>query len=477
MGRIIEINPGTRAEGEIKITIILDEKGNAKDAYFQILTFGGFEAFMIGRPAEEAPRIATRICGVCPWAHHLCAAKAVDSLFGRAPTETAVKLRRLGYYAHMIDSHTIHFFILALPDFYPGLGENERNILGILRKNPELVKRLLKIRAYVREIEEIIGGKATHPVTAIPGGVSKRLTEDERRKIESYSKEILQFTMETWEFFRGIVEKTKFIEDTTYYLETYYVGLVGEDDALEFYDGPAKILAPDGEEVAKFMPEQYLDYIAEHVETWTYPKFPYLRIKGWKGFVDGKDSGIYRVGPLARINVAKKITTEKAEEAYRDMLSFFGKKPIHNSLAYHWSRVIEMIYSAEMINELITNPEITRDDTVNLEGNYRGKGIGFIEAPRGFLIHHYEADEKAIITKANHIVPTTMNNPAICLYVKRAARKLIREGKINKDLLRRVEMAFRCYDPCITCSVHSIGYPIVIEIFDSDGKLIAKLRR
>lgn len=476
MARIVTIAPGTRVEGETKVTIVLDERGNVRDAFWQIETFGGFEAWCVDRPVEELPRIVTRICGVCPWAHHLASAKACDELFGRTPPETAVKIRKLGYYAHIIDSHTLHFYLMALPDFYPGLSATERSIVGLLKHEPDLVRRLLRVRSLVRMVEEIIGGKATHPVTAIPGGVSKRLKEEERKKIEEASREILAFAEKTLEVFLSIAEKARLFEETTYYLRTYYMGLVGEGNALEFYDGAVRVVGPRGNEYARFRGIEYLDYIEERVESWTYVKFPYLKPVGWRGFADGENSGIYRVGPLGRLNVADRITTDKAQAAFKDMVAQL-KKPFHNSLAYHWARVIEILHAAEALAELASDETLTREDIVSLEGEYKGEGVGIVEAPRGTLIHHYKADEEGIATMVNVITPTCMNNAAINLDVKNAARKLIRGGRIDKELLRKIEIAIRCYDPCITCAVHAVGYPIVVEVFDHEGRLIAVLRK
>ena len=481
--KLVEINPVTRLEGEAKISIILDDDGSVRDAYFQIVEFRGFEKFCVGRPVEELPRIVTRICGVCPWAHHMASAKAADMLFGREPTETAKKVRELGYCAHILDSHSVHFYALAAPDFIMGFDADRptRNIIGMLRKNPELVKKVLKMRSYMTEIENIIGGKAIHPVTAIPGGISKKLSIEDKNKIEEMAKELLKFSIESVELFtKNILGNGKYkdlILGDTYYLETYYAGLVDDQNRLNFYDGKIRVMDPSGKEFIKFEAKDYHKYIAERVLEWSYSKFPYLRGIGWK-FEDGKNSGIYRVGPLGRLNASDRLATEKAQEFFEEFREIYGK-PAHHTMAFHHARLIEMVYAAERMLELLADPEIISDDIINLEGEITGIGIGVVEAPRGLLFHHYESDSRGIATKVNIIIPTTQNNPAICLDIKRSAQKIIKNGKINDAILNMVEMTFRAYDPCLACSTHSIpgGLKVFVCVYDNDGNLLGEIRR
>lgn len=473
---VIRIDPATRLEGEAEIKIFLDEKGKVKEAYFQVVEFRGFEKFCIGRPVEELPRIVTRICGVCPWAHHMASAKAVDKIYGREPTITAKKIRELGYCAHILDSHTIHFYVLAAPDFLlPDARRNERNIIGVFKHNPELVKNVLKIRGMVTKIEELIGGKAIHPVTGLPGGVSKKIDETDRKIILEHAKEILKFSLYTVDLLRSIIEKKEVVELIERFdnLKTYYAGLVDRNNRVNFYDGMIRVVDPKGREVFKFDSEEYLDYIAEVSVPWSYTKMPYLKKIGWVGLKDGDNSGVYRVGPLGRLNASDGFSTPKANEYYNWFRDLFGK-PAHNTMAYHVARVIEMVYASERLLELAEDEEITSNDIINLEGEFRGRGVGVVEAPRGLLIHHYETDEKAITRKVNLIIPTTMNNPSINIDLTRVATKFLGSSSVDEATINRVEMTYRAYDPCLACSTHMVGNRgVLIKIINSDDKIIA----
>jgi len=479
--RKIEIHPITRLEGEARIYIILDN-GKVKDAYFQVLEFKGFERFCVGRPVEELPRIVTRICGVCPWAHHMASGKAVDAVFGRDPPPTAKKIRELAYCAHILDSHTLHFYYLAVPDFLvsPEAPREQRNIIYLYKKSPEAVKEIVNMRKMITKIETIIGGKSIHPVCAVPGGVSKKLSEEERKEIEEYSKSLIKFCekwIEIWE--KELIPKYKeVIYSDIYYLKTYYMGVVGENNSLNFYDGMIRVVDQKGHEVAKFKPDDYLDYIAERVLPWSYTKFPYLKSIGWKGLVDGEMSGIYRVGPLGRLNVIDRITTEKAQRAYERFVEA-GGKPVHATMFYHWARLIEMLYASERILELAQDDEITSENIVNYEGEFNGKGVGVVEAPRGILFHHYETDENALVKLVNLIIPTTQNNPSISLEIKNSAKKLLKGKQITDGLLNRIEMAFRAYDPCLACSTHSLPgkLPLRIILMDPEGNIMGEIKR
>ncbi len=480
--RVVEINPVTRLEGEARIIILLDDNGKVKDAYFQVLEFKGFERFCIGRPAEEMPRIVTRVCGVCPWAHHMASGKAVDAVFGREPTPIAKKIRELAYCAHILDSHSVHFYFLAAPDFLtsPDASRAERNTIYLYKVAPDLVREIIEARRGITKIETIIGGKSIHPVCCLPGGVSKGLNEDEKKEIEEIAKNLIRFSekwLDIWD--KEILSKYEdIILGDTYYLETYYMSLVGENNTLNFYDGDIRVVDQMGKEVYRFKPDEYLNYVVERVEPWSYTKFPDLKPIGWKGLVDGPKSGIYRVGPLARLNVIDKISTEKAQEAYKKFVEI-GGKPAHATMMYHWARLIEMLYASERILELVQEEDITSNDLVNYSGELQRKGVGVVEAPRGILFHHYETDENALITMANLIIPTTQNNPSICMDIKKSASKLITNGNISEGILNRVEMAFRAYDPCLACSTHALPgrLPIRILVLSSDGQLIKEITR
>ncbi|MHC1564333.1 MAG: Ni/Fe hydrogenase subunit alpha [Candidatus Hecatellaceae archaeon] len=481
----ISIEPITRLEGHGKITIFLDEEGDVKNAYFQFPELRGFERFCEGRQPELMPDITSRICGVCPVAHHMASTKALDDLFGLEPTSVARKIRELMYYAFYIADHSTIFYVLSAPDFVvgPQAPPAERNIVGLLRRvGAETGRYILQQRINAYKIMAIIGCKKGHPTFGIPGGVGKPLTEEERAKIEQLAKEAVEFGKFTVKLFKDVVvgnpEYLNLVKSETYYLKTYYMGLVDGKGQLNIYDGNIRVVTPSGKFFAEFPVHEYLNHIAEHVEPWSYMKFPYLKKIGWKGFVDGEDCGIYRVGPLARFNVADGIPTSEAHTAYEEMFDTLGGKPVHYTLAYHWARVIEILYAAEKMLELAQDPEITNPDVRRTADKpAREEGIGVVEAPRGVLIHHYWTDKNALLRKVNLIVATVNNNAAMNMSIRKAAKSTIRKGKVSEGLLNMVEMAFRAYDPCIACGTHVLGEKsrIPVEIYDRGGRLIRKL--
>lgn len=476
----VTINPITRLEGHGKIEIFLDDQGDVANAYFQVPELRGFEKFCEGRPAEEMPRITPRICGVCPGAHHMAAAKAVDGVFNVDPPPVAKKLRELFYNAHFIHSHIAHFYALAAPDFVigPDADPTERNILGVVAKvGVEIGSEVIKHRAWAQEVQAMIGGKATHAVCGLPGGMSKALSEEERQDIEAKGKSFVKFAQFSLKIFEDVVLKNKAYLDLilgdVYYMQTYYMGLVDDKNRVNFYDGQVRVVDPEGQEYAKFSGLDYLKYISEHVEPWSYLKFPFLKEKGWQGFVDGKESGIYRVGPLARLNAAEGMSTPLAQEAYEKMYSTIGMKPVHHTLANHWARLIELLNASERVLELALDPEIIDPNTRNLPQGTPKEGVGIVEAPRGTLFHHYQTGPDGLLTKVNIIVATTNNNAAITMSIQRAAQKLIKKGDVTEGLLNMVEMAFRAYDPCLGCATHSLPgqMPIIAKIYDHKGNL------
>lgn len=484
--RRITIDPITRLEGHGKIEIFLDDAGDVANAYFQVPELRGFEKFCEGRPAEEMPRITPRICGVCPGAHHMASTKAVDGVFNADPPPAAKKLRELFYSAHFVHSHIAHFYALAAPDFVvgPDAAPSERNILGVVAKvGLEIGGEVIKHRAYAQDIQTIIGGKATHPVCGLPGGMSKALSEEERRDIEAKATSTVEFA----KFSLGVLENVvlgnqayvDLILSDTYAHQTYYMGLVDPAGKVNFYDGEVRVVDPEGHRIAQFRPGDYLAHIQEHVEPWTYLKFPYLKEVGWKGLTAGRDSGIYRVGPLARLNAAGGMATPEAQAAYEKMYDTLGGKPVHATLAAHWARLVELLYAAERLLELARDEEITSPEVRTLPSGKPSEGVGAVEAPRGTLYHHYQTDENGIIRKANIIVATTNNHGAICLSVKKAAQGLIRKGQVNDGLLNMVEMAFRAYDPCFGCATHTLPgqMPLQVDIYDSGRRLVERLAR
>jgi len=482
----IKIDPITRLEGHGRIDIFLDDEGELKECFFVIPELRGFEVFAKGRPVEEMPRITTRICGVCPEAHHMASVKACDDVYKVEIPPTAKKIRELLYSTFFVADHTVHIYALGGPDFIvgPDAPKAERNILGVINKvGLDAGKQVIKLRALAQEIIQMIGGKKIHQVTAIPGGVAKGITEEERQKILGYTEYFIEFAKFTVKVFEDIVLKNKeyvdLILSDTYTHKTYYIGLVDENNKVNFYDGKVRVVDPDGNEVCKYSPKEYLDNIAEHIEPWTYLKFPFLKKIGWKGFIDGKESGVYRATPLSRLNASDGMATPLAQEEYERFYETLtgdssGKTPVHFTLATHWARVIELVYSAELANQLAKDPEITSPNIRVIPTATPSEGIGIVEAPRGTLTHHYITDENGIVKYANLIVGTTNNYAAIAMSIKKAAKGLIRKGvEITDGILNRIEMAFRAYDPCLGCATHYFGErPFILHIYDNDGNLI-----
>ncbi len=483
----ITIDPVTRLEGHAKIEIFLNDSGDVANAYVQIPELRGFEKFAEGRLAEDMPQITQRICGVCPEAHHLAATKALDDLFHVEPTATAKKIRELLYSAFYVTDHTTHFYILAGPDFImgPEAPVAERNILGVIAKvGMELASAVLKTRKQNHHVIQMVGGRPIHPVFGLPGGVSKGISEEERKEIEQIAEENVEFARLSLKVFNDIVLKNKeyldMILSDAYTHKSYYMGMVDENNKVNFYDGKLRVVDPDGKEFAKFAPKQYLDMVAEHVESWSYMKFPYLKTVGWKGFVEGKDSGIFRVAPLARLNAAEGMATPLAQEEYQKYFATFKNQRVHHTLATHWARLVELLYAAERMLEISRDPEITSSNYRTIPKAKPDEGVGIVEAPRGTLIHHYITDENGIIKKANLIVATVNNAASISMSVKKAAMGLIKAGKpVNEGLLNRIEMAWRAYDPCFGCATHTLPgqMPMEVTIRDSQGTMIEKVTR
>jgi len=483
--KTITIDPITRLEGHGKIVIFLNDEGDVENAYLQIPELRGFERFCEGRRAEDMPIITPRICGVCPVAHHFAATKALDAAYGVEPTETAKKLRELMYVGYYIYDHTLHFYFLGGPDFVvgPDAPPSERNIFGVLKKvGLDVGREVIKHRAYGQKITEIIGGKATHPTCGLPGGISKGLNEEERLQIEEMARSSVEFAKFTLGVFNDVVLGNKkyvdLILSDPYQLDTYNMGLVDKDNHVNFYDGDVRVTDQEGEEFDRFQAKEYLGHISEHVEPWTYSKFTYLKKVGWNGLTDGPESGVYRVGPLGRLNAADGMATPLANAEYKRMFETLGGKPVGSTLAFHWARLVELLYASERALDLSRDPGITKTDLRN-PVKEPGEGVGIVEAARGVLVHHYKLNKEGLVDKANLIVATTNNYADICMSVRDAAKGLIKGGQVNDGLLNMVEMAFRAYDPCFGCSTHSLPgtAPLVVEIYDSRRNLYRKIER
>ena len=485
--RRITIDPITRLEGHGKITIFLDDQGDVANAYFQVPEFRGFEAFCEGRPVEEMPRITQRICGVCPTAHHMAAAKAADAVFRVTPPPVAVKIRELVHNAFFSGDHATHFYVLAGPDFLvgPDADPAQRSILGVVSKvGLTLGRRVIQHLQETHEVVAILGGRFVHPVLAIPGGVAKAVTPDMQTRLIELGERFVEFGTLSLQIWRDVVLSNpaykELILSNAYLHHTHNMGLVDDQNRVNFYDGHVRVVDVAGNEMARYAPADYRDYVRERVEPWSYLKFPYLKQIGWKGLVDGADSGIYRATPLSRLNAADGMATPLAQEAYDEFYDYMGAKPVDATLATHWARLIEMLYAGERVLELAKDPEITDPNVRIIPTETPGEGIATVEAPRGTLTHHYMADERGIIRKANFIVGTTNNHAAICMSIKKAAQELLGGGKaVTQGLLNKVEMAFRAYDPCFGCATHSLPgeMDLVVAVVGHDGEVVARLSR
>lgn len=482
----ILIDPITRLEGHGRIHIFVNDAGEVDRAYLQIPELRGFETFARGRRAEEMPQITSRICGVCPMAHHMAGTKALDDLYRVDPPPAAKKVREMVYDAFMVEDHALHFFFLGGPDFVvgPTAPKAERNILGVLGKvGLEIGREVIGLRKEIRGLISEAAGKVIHPVFGLPGGVSKPISPELRDRFVAGSKHAVEFGRFALQLFRDVVlanpAYVELITSEAYTHRTYSMGLVDERNRANFYDGRLRVVDPGGREFLSFDVHDYLDHIAEHVEPWSYIKFCYLRDLGWHGFTDGPDSGVYAVAPLARLNASEGVSTPLAQEAYEELYATLGGKPVHHTLAIHWARLVELLHAAERMGELAADPEITSPDVRRIPTETPAEGIGVVEAPRGTLIHHYWTDERGIITRANLIVATQHNAARIALSVDKAARALVRGAEVDEGLLNQVEMAFRAYDPCFGCATHALPgeMPLVVEIRDLRGELLRKIRR
>lgn len=482
----VTIDPVTRLEGHGKIDIHLDGEGNVERAYLQIPELRGFEVFSLGRPAEDMPQITSRICGVCPTAHHMAATKALDDLYQVQPTPTARKIRELVYNAFILEDHALHVYILGGPDFIvgPQAPAAQRNITGVIGKvGAEVAMRVISMRRRVRELISYFGGKVIHPVLGLPGGVSKGLNPADLPRLRETARDALDFALFTEQVFHDIVlknpEYVKLITSDTFTHRTHYMGMVDGANKVNFYDGQLRVVDADGREFAKFPAQRYQEFIAEHVEPWSYMKFCYLKPLGWKGFSEEPQSGVYAVAPLARLNACDGMATPHAQRAYGEFYATLGGKPVHHTLANHWARVVEMIQAAESMVNLLGDPGIAGTDLRTMPLGKPSVGIGAVEAPRGTLFHHFETDGRGLITRANLIVATQNNAARIAMSVEKAAKGLIRAGQVSEGLLNMVEMAFRAYDPCFGCATHSLpGHlPLRVRLFGPGRRLLRQLER
>ncbi|MGB3006623.1 MAG: Ni/Fe hydrogenase subunit alpha [Chitinophagaceae bacterium] len=477
MNRKITIDPVTRVEGHGRVTIHLDEYGQVKDSFFHIVEFRGFERFIQGHPYWEAPVLVQRLCGICPVSHHLAAAKAIDQIVGIDPKDlspTATKLRRLMHFGQVFQSHALHFFYLASPDLLFGVDApvEKRNVVAVAVENRDLAIKGITMRKFGQEIIKAVAGKKIHGILAVPGGVHKTFSEIERdyfldgKNIESIDT-MIEWSLAMVDFMKDYHEKNRKFMDEFAQFPSGHLGMVNDEGGMDLYDG--KLRATDFEgniTLDDISTDLYEEYFSEAVAQWSYMKFPYLK-------KIGREKGWNRVGPLARINICDFITTPLAEKARQDFIAFTGKKINNSTLYSHWARLIEVLHCAEEIKLLLHDPELMGNDLVR-KGIPRLKGIGIIEAPRGTLTHHYEVDEKGMITRCNLIVSTTHNNDAMNTAVRWVANNVIsRKGTITDGLLNQVEVAIRAYDPCLSCATQAMGkMPLKAELYNHIGELI-----
>jgi F420-non-reducing hydrogenase large subunit len=475
----IVIHPATRLEGHAKITILLNDEGNVNDVKFQQLDLRGFEKFCIGKPVEELPRIVTSICGVCPWSHHLASAKANDAVFGVQIPPAAKKLRELCNSIAYCEEHILHFYFLAGADFVmgPDADPSVRNVIGIAGKVPDIAKKVIRSRWLGAEMLDIVSGKSIHPVTAVPGGFSKPLTEKERAATLTMAEEVLEFAKFSIDFaknsiFPNYLDAVKSLG----VIKTGFLGTVTDDGTLDLYNGKLRMMDAEGK-YEDFKPEDYTDYIAEHIEPWTYMKFPYMKKVGSLSMDLDNPVGVYRTNTLARLNVCDKIRTPLAQKELTGFRENFGR-PVQLTLLYNWARLIELLYNAEYAVQLLNDPEITSKDIRIPVKPRAARGIGIVEAPRGTLIHDYETDAQGLVTNVNLIVGTTHNNAPINMSVKKAAVDLIKNGKYDQGLINKIEMCYRAYDPCLSCATHFLDgrLAVKIDILNSNGHLVDTMK-
>jgi len=475
MTKTITIQPVTRIEGHAKVTIELNDQGNVQDTKMSITTLRGFEEFCKGRPVEEMPRITTSICGVCPVSHHLASAKAGDAVLGVEIPPAGRKLRELLNAFAFTEEHILHFYFLAAPDFImgPGASVKERNIFGIIKKMPEVATKVAITRTLANKAVEIIGGRSIHPVAATPGGFSKPLSKDEVVKLKDIGKKVQDLAEFSIKYAKeNVFPKYLDVVKTLGVIKTGFLGTVDKDGAMDLYDGNFRMMKADGSH-KDFPAADYDKHIKEHVEPWSYMKFPYYPEAGGFSLEPDSPGGTYRTNTLARINVSDKIRTPLANAELMEFRKAFGR-PAQQTLLYHWARLIEMLYNAEHVNMLLSDPDITSTDTRKPVKARAGRGVGSTEAPRGTLIHDYETDEKGLIKYCNLIVGTTHNNGPMNMSVKQAARTLIKDGKYDETILNEIEMCIRAYDPCLSCATHNLDGTVAIrvDIRDNKGKLI-----
>ena len=469
--RRVAIEPVSRVEGHGKVTILLDENNKVHQVRLHIVEFRGFERFIQGRPYWEVPVMVQRLCGICPVSHHLAASKALDLIVGATKvTPTADKMRRLMHYGQILQSHALHFFHLSSPDLLFGFDSEvgRRNIVGVAEKYPDIAKKGILLRKYGQEVIRLTAGKRVHGTGAVPGGVNRSLTADERKDLLKDAYQMIAWSRDAVRIIKELHQQNPALYDHFGTFRSSFMGMVAPDGSLDLYHGVLRAKDADGKILFDQVDYQTYDrLITEEVKPWSYMKFPYFTAMG-------PENGWYKVGPLARVQNCDSIPTPFAEHERREFVAYAGGKPLHATLAYHWARMIEMLHAMEVIAELLERPELTSGDLL-ASGVRQRSGVGIIEAPRGTLIHHYRVGDDDLVSYCNLIVSTTHNNQAMNESVRAVARTYFNGREISEGLLNHIEVAIRAYDPCLSCATHAIGkMPLEVTLIDADGNELDK---
>ncbi len=471
--RRIEIDPVTRIEGHARISLYLGDDGRVENARFHIEQFRGFEKMAVGRPFYEMPGLMARTCGICPVSHLIAGAKAGDALLAVEVPEAGERLRRIVHLAQTFQSHALSFFYLSAPDLLLGMDAEpaKRNVIGLFAENPDLVREGVGLRKFGQQIIERLAGKRIHPAWIVPGGVSSSLEPEDLKFILEGIPAAMKSVQATLNIFKRGMDAHKEEIETFANFPSLFLGLVGLEGELELYDGTLRVVDSSRNIVVKSLdPSSYQDIIAEHEEQDSYLKSPYY--KPW-----GFPEGMYRVGPLARLNVAEKCGTPKADLELKEFRSLDSGATL-SSFHYHYARLIEMVYALEKMQELAQHPNVLDTKVRAQAGPNRKNGVGVAEAPRGTIIHHYQIDEKGLITWANLIIATGHNNLAMSQGILQVAKHFVDGNNLQQGMLNRVEAVVRAFDPCLSCASHALGQmPLEIFLHKSSGEVVDELRR
>jgi len=473
MAQRVMIEPVTRIEGHAKVSIILDDQGKVEQARLHVNEFRGFEKFCQGRMFYEMPQITPRICGICPVSHHLAAAKAGDAIVGVEPTRTASLLRELMHMGQVVQSHSMHFFELAGPDLLLGFDADpaKRNVAGLIEEQPEVALKGVRLRKFGQSVISALGRKRVHPEFAVAGGVNSALRPEARDSI------LGELEARIADAQAGVVLAKAWIEEHQDYAQSFasfpcgYMGTVTDDGTLDLYQGHLRLIDCSGALQAEFDPKDYLDYIGERVESWSYLKFPYYLKSGWP-------DGVYRVGPLARLNVCSGLSTPLAQAEWLQWKALNDGRPVQGTLYYHWARMVEVLYALERIGQILDEPEVMSDDLYVASTEIGCRGVGSLEAPRGTLIHDYRTDEQGKLTNVNLFIATGHNNLAMNRSVQQVAERYVQGSQLQEGMLNRVEAIIRCYDPCLSCASHAVGQmPLHVQLRDAAGRIVDEVVR